>query len=147
MFKLVTIDYLPKLLELKQESWYGTHTTPFLNLDDQYNWFNNLKTKVYIFEHQLKNVGIWKVDFEQPGIANVGWDIFSEYRGKGFGKLLVQQGVEFTNLKRLNAEILSTNLISQKCAISAGFQHEGIKREAIYRCGIRLDSFLYGWTK
>jgi len=78
----------------------------------------------------------------------VGWDIFKVCRGKGLGKKLVRAGVDFSfemlNLHRLRADILETNLVSQKCAESAGFIKEGTEKSAVWKRKEWVDSYIYG---
>ncbi len=64
---------LDKLLELKQESWFGTHRVTILNSDDQKRWFASLdadphcpKNLVLIASTNLHvDVGVFK--------ANIDW--------------------------------------------------------------------------
>jgi RimJ/RimL family protein N-acetyltransferase len=95
-------------------------------------------------------VGIFKVfgiDY-QNRTADTGWDIFEDHRGKGFGKKLVAAGAAFCfnilNLHRLNAEILSTNVASLRCAEAAGYVLEGTRRQAVHKEGKYVDSHILG---
>lgn len=147
---------LEKLLDLKQESWFGTHRVSILNKTDQEKWFEKITqdlNSLILIASNDNPFGVFKIlniDWMNRN-ADVGWDIYKEHRGKGLGKPLVQAGVAFCfdilNLRRLNAEILENNVASQKCAESANFIKEGCKRQLVERCGIKIDSWIYGVLK
>ena len=157
LFKLQKID-LPHLWKLKQESWFGTHQVTINTLDEQEAWFDTLDTHptnprnlVLLAEGPRDpNFGIFKVfgiDYVNR-VADVGWDVFDDCRGKGLGKKLVAAGTAFCfnilNLHRLNAEILATNVASLRCADHAGYVHEGTKRMAVHKSGYYVDSLVLG---
>lgn len=152
---------------LKDESWFGTHSVSIVNKCDQHRWFESMDTNVinpkslmmiaeYMFEGTVmfyKPIGIFKITSIEwvNRTADVAWDLYEDYRGKGLGKPLVKSGVEFCfsilNLRRLDAEILETNLPSQKCAEAAGFILEGTRRQAVHCRGKEdkyIDSHFYG---
>jgi RimJ/RimL family protein N-acetyltransferase len=148
---------LPQLKDLKNESWRSTHQTRFVNMADQEQWFVRViadSTKLMLMaDVKATTVGIFKIcGIDQINSScDVGWDIFKEYRGKGYGKKLVQAGADFCfealNVHRLNAEILANNEQSVKCAEAAGFLMEGCKRAAVYKGGKYVDSYIYGKIK
>ena len=149
---------LPLLWKLKQESWANTHQITINTLEEQEEWFRSLDTsscsprQLILMAHSesTANFGIFKllnVDYVNR-TANVGWDVFEDYRGQGLGKALVVAGSAFSlqmlNLHRLNAEILSTNVASSKCAEFAGYIVEGTKRSAVHKLGKYVDSHVLG---
>jgi len=161
-YKSLTLRKLAKkdlklLFELKQESWFGTHHVTIVNDTDQERWFDNLDRHPHqpgqlflIAEVAEVPVGLFKVtsiDWVNRQ-ADAAWDIFKDYRGKGLGKDLVAAGTrfafEFLNLHRLNAEILETNIVSQKCAMAAGYEKEGCKRQAIFKNDHYINSWMFG---
>lgn len=151
---------LPLLQSLKNESWFATHTLAIVNDEDQERWFNSLDTNtgnpknlILIAEYDQYRIGVFKIRHIEwiNRTADVAWDIFEHFRGKGHGKALVKAGVEFCfsmlNLRRLDAEILKTNKASQKCAELAGFEYEGCKRKAVHcrkAVNCYVDSLIYG---
>lgn len=146
---------LPLLRDLKNESWFGTHNINFVNDTDQNNWFNNLnphKQLVLIAKSNGDSVGLFKID-------NIDWinrkcseghDTFKEHRGNGYGKLILEAGIDFVfevlNMNRVEAEVLENNIASQKCCDYIGYPQEGVKKNAIHKCGEYLDSIMYGLT-
>ena len=159
--KKLTRDDLLYLLDLKIESFETTHHVTIANIEDQNRWFDsldqhthsprNLHLIAYLKDEPYsKKFGIIKItniDWVSRN-ADIGWDVFKEYRGKGLGKKMVKSGIDYCfdilNLRRLTAEILSNNLASAKCAQYAGFSKEGIKKELTYKSNEYLDSFIYG---
>jgi RimJ/RimL family protein N-acetyltransferase len=155
------------LLELKNESWFGTHTVTFANTISQEKWLEKISLETHCprdlvlianctTEHTVfdggMNIGVFKIlniDWQNRK-AEVGWDIYKEYRGKGFGKEIVKTGIDYAfkmlNLRRLDAQILCTNEASIKCAKHAGFALEGVQKQAIFKNGEYIDNLLFGVT-
>lgn len=151
------------LLDLKNESWFGTHTVTLANYISQEKWIESISCEthcprnlVLVAGCEFANTpnhydfGIFKllnIDWQNRK-AEAGWDVFKEYRGKGKGKKLVKVGVDFAfnvlNLHRLDAQILITNETSLKCAIATGFQIDGRQNEAIFKNGKYIDNLILG---
>lgn len=139
--------------ELKDESWFGTHRVTIKNQNQQIKWFNgidNINNFFFVASCQDAIVGVYKAtncDWMSRQLDS-GLDVFYKYRGKGYGKKILECGVDFCfeilNMNRLNAEILSNNIASKKCHEFCGFLEEGKKRDCIYKCGVYLDSYIYG---
>lgn len=151
-----------KLLDLKNESHFGTHTVTFANLISQEKWIESISCEthcprnlVLIANVQILNnydCGIFKIlniDWQNRK-AEAGWDVYKDFRGNGYGKKLVKAGVDFAfeimNLHRLDAQILVTNQASLKCARQAGFIQEGLQKKAIIKNGEYIDNVLLGVT-
>lgn len=78
----------------------------------------------------------------------MSYGVFSGERRRGWGTKLVRTGVDFVfdvlNLRRIECEVLKTNVFSQRCVEKAGFKQEGIKRKAVFRMSEEIDSIVYG---
>jgi RimJ/RimL family protein N-acetyltransferase len=159
---------LPALLLYKKESWQQTHRISVLNSVDQENWFQRMSasttTLVMIAEESLERDGLtqWaRHDIEyrvglyvlenmdwQNGTYDMSYGVFSLYRNKGWGSKLVEAGADFgfevMNFRRVGCEILATNERSMRCVLRAGYEHEGIRKEIVHRCGEKIDSHMYG---
>jgi diamine N-acetyltransferase len=139
---------------LKDESWFGTHTITFKNMKQQINWYENLDNSKSMFfvayNEKNEKVGVYK-------IQNIDWisrsydsghDVFKEHRGLGYGKLVLEAGIDFgfeiLNMNRINMEILVNNVASFKTSQYVGFVQEGIKRKTIFKCGEYIDSVVLG---
>lgn len=149
---------LPLLKELKNESWFGTHNIVFVNDYDQKKWFENLDSN-----KQLILIAFETINQEPVGsfkIDNIDWvnrkcseghDTFKKQRGKGFGKLILEAGVDFVfevlNMNRVEAEVLENNIASQKCCSYIEYPKEGVRKKSIHKCGEYLDSIIYGFLK
>ena len=150
-------DDLKNLKVLKDESWFGTHNIAIINMDEQKKWYESMisngKGMVLIAaesERQEIPIGVYK-------ISNLDWingrydsahDVFQGARGKGFGKTILEAGVDFgfevLNAHRIDTEVLENNVASKKCALFVGFQEEGVKRKCVHKCDQWLDSVFYG---
>ena len=153
------------LLELKNESWFGTHTVTFANTISQEKWLEkislethcprdlvliaNCTTENTVFDGGM-NIGVFKIlniDWQNRK-AEAGWDVYKQYRNKGYGKKLVKDGTEYAfrmlHLRRLDTQILCTNEASIKCAKHAGFTLEGVQKQAILKNGEYIDNLLFG---
>jgi RimJ/RimL family protein N-acetyltransferase len=157
----VTLRYLteadlPPLLQLKEESWFGTHRITFTNEEMQLKWFKSLlnsphtPSNIVLLASEEYDFGIFKIlniDWQNRK-AEVGWDVFAHMRNNGLGKLLVKAGVDFCRdvlqFNTLRAEILVSNLASQKCAEFAGFYKIGVEKSAIFKNRTYIDNLIYG---
>jgi RimJ/RimL family protein N-acetyltransferase len=146
---------LPKLKDLKNESWFGTHHITFLNDFDQEKWFEGLNRNTHLIliaiDTKTNNeVGVYK-------FQNIDWynrkydsshDVFKEFRGMGYSKPVLCAGTDFAfevmNMNRIDGEVLENNIASLKSALYAGFTEEGIRRKSIYKCGEYLNSIHIG---
>lgn len=146
---------------LKQDSWMMTHQKTIINHADQQAWFDHMEGNPnnpsnLVLSVRSRQNGIYvltgcykvlRIDYISRS-ADVGWDLLKEFRGKGLGKAIVAGGANFCfdilNLRRLNAEILETNVPSQKCAEAAGFVLEGVKRESVHKPEGFVDSQFWG---
>jgi len=144
---------LQKMKDLKDESWFGTHNITINNMNQQEKWFKSLDNKTTMFFIVYKGqepVGTYK-------ISNIDWisrsyhsahDVFKDHRGKGLSKPVLEAGVDFgfevLNMHRLDTEVLENNLASLKTALWVGFQQEGVRRRAVYKCNTHLDSVCLG---
>ena len=153
----ITQQDLPLLLNLKNESWFGTHNISFVNEYDQKKWFESLNPQKTLILKAINNnceiVGLYK-------ISNIDWvnrrydsahDVFESYRGKGYSKPVLEAGVDFgfevLNMNRIDTEVLENNIASLKSAIWVGYIKEGQKRKCIHKCGEYLDSIILGILK
>jgi RimJ/RimL family protein N-acetyltransferase len=151
---------LEDLKALKDESWFGTHNITIINMEEQNKWYDSMignpRHMVMIVEDNRDEsepvgpVGVYKVsniDW-QNGRYDSAHDVFKQHRGKGYGKPLLEAGVDFgfevLNTHRIDTEVLENNIASQKCALFVGFQEEGLKRKCVHKCDQWLDSIFYG---
>jgi len=144
---------LNAFLELKNESWWGTHRTLISNTEDQEKWFDNLaSTSLFmsVFKEQ-ELLGICSY-------TNINWvdhvchgsgSTFKRASKEGIAKDAWSCGIDFAfeilNMHRVEAECLSCNYPAQKLNIQhIGMKIEGCKRQAIYKSGKYYDSLVLG---
>jgi len=140
------------LHDLKCENWWGTHKTIVLSRQDTCNWFSNLpsSTLVMIAKQDYRRIGVALYQDIDPiaRTANVSGAVLKEKRGElSFSafKAGVDFAFEILNLNRLNAEVSETHAGALKLETNVlGFQVEGRKRKAIYKCGQYYDSIVIG---
>lgn len=153
VFRKLEEDDLPSILLLKQESWWGTHRTPIVNSVDQSRWFKTIPDNSLYMTAMKDNelVGI-------AGYTNIDWlsrtldisgSIVRESRVPDIIKSAFAAGVDFAfemlNMHRLNAEVLESHVAAYSLETNfLGFQVEGVKRKAVYKCGRYYDSFVLG---
>ena len=150
--KRIELDDLQTLLDLKATTWNTTHSVTMNNIEQQRRWYDSIKSNEYYMKaiQDSKWIGMFKVNninsIDRTG--DVGWDVLEEFRGQKLSLPIIQCGVDFCfnllNLNRLNCEILENNPASIKSAEKAGFKKEGCKRQAVYRSGKYIDSYVYG---
>ena len=149
---------LSLLKDLKNESWFGTHNIYFVNDTDQENWFNNLNPSkqlvlIVVNTQTQEQVGLFKIDniYWINRKCSEGHDTFKNQRGKGYGKLILEAGIDFVfevlNMNRVEAEVLENNIASQKCCSYIEYPQEGRRKKAIHKCGEYLDSIIYGFLR
>jgi RimJ/RimL family protein N-acetyltransferase len=145
---------LPILRDLKNESWFGTHSISMVNLEDQEKWFSSLDSSKSLFLKAIDKkgdfVGVYKIqniDWVNRKYDS-GYDVIEEHRGMGYSKLVLEAGVDFgfeiLNMNRIDTEVLENNIASMKAILYCGFVKEGIKRKCIHKCGTYLDSVFLG---
>ena len=151
------------LFDLKQESWWGTHGAPIMNVQDQKDWFKNLDNRtlvmvaqVFIAQensvHEFWNtvgVGIYSNFDWVARTCDISGSIFKGFRGTEHTKNAFECGLDFgfemLNMHRIQAEVVEYNLAAQKLEIDhLGFTVEGRRRSAVYKAGEYYDSIILG---
>lgn len=141
------------LLKLKQESWWGTHQTPIVNSDDQNRWFDSIPktTLCMICQEDRANLGIIifsDIDHINRSLS-VSASIYEQKRNASVNSRFFRCGIDFAfeilNMRRINAEVLESNLPAQDLEINhLGFKVEGVRREAVYKAGRYYNSLVLG---
>lgn len=146
------------LLDLKQESWWGTHGTMIVNLDDQVRWYENIShnelfmvAEKFWRESAYKVVGIacyTEIDWYSRSL-NISGSIIKGVRKGDIVKPSFSAGLDFAfeilNMQRVGAEVLECNPAAQSLEIGhLGFAVEGQRRRAVYKSGRYYDSIQLG---
>ena len=155
--KLEKFD-LPFLLDLKKESWWGTHTTQIINSEDQNKWFENMPN-----DHLFLIGEVGSQNLETVGVAvytDINWinrslsisgSLFKKYRGEWAFKAFCS-GLDFAfemlNMNRVEAEVLEYHVAARLLETKKlGFVEEGKKRMSVYKCGQYYDSIILGMLR
>ena len=144
---------LVTLKELKKENWWGVHNTLIINDEDQLNWYNNLSDKDLFMMVMHEDVKLGVVSYTNINYINRSCSIsghaFKATSKANLAKISWYCGIDFAfemlNLRRTEAEVLSYNLPAQKINIETiGMKIEGVRKEAVYKCGRYYNSILLG---
>lgn len=139
------------LLELKKESWWGTHATKVFNEYDQQEWFKNLNEKTLVMVGLLNEELIGFVIYSNIDWINrklnVSGSILKNFRKMEITYPAFCAGLDFAfemlNMHRIEGEVLDCNLGAKYLEINKiGMIIEGKRKEAIYKCGQYYDSIL-----
>jgi RimJ/RimL family protein N-acetyltransferase len=144
---------LHSLLKLKEESWWGTHSTLIVNIEDQLKWYESIShNQLYmIAEKESKPIGIacyTEIDWFGRSL-NISGSIYKESRQMDVVKSAFSCGLDFAfevmNMQRVGAEVLETHTAAQYLEVGhLGFKMEGRRRRAVYKAGRYYDSILLG---
>lgn len=149
------------LLALRDELGHR-HRPTITTMAGQRDWLASLdkdphhpKNLVLMAERQVEGsaaiIGIFKIaDIDYINrMADVGWDIFPRYRGRGFARNMITTGtlfaIEVLNLRRVTAEIRADNPASLASVRSVGYTHEGTKRACCFDGGTYVDSLIFSY--
>jgi len=154
----VDSEDLDILLDLKTESWFGTHNIAFLNYADQLAWFTRESAdpnSLYLMVHDMEKqdcpaIGLYTVQHIDwiNSVVDDGHHVFKKHRGQGYSYPVKEAGVDFVfevlNVNRISGDVIVNNLASMGPAERVGFKREGVRRQAVWRSGRYLDSWLIG---
>jgi RimJ/RimL family protein N-acetyltransferase len=147
---------LNALADLKNESWWGTHKTSFVNMVDQRAWYesipsNTLCMMLMSFKDTVGMVIYSDIDSISRSLKISG-SAYHRFRKPEILKAGFAAGLDFAfemlNVQRVEAEVLASNGPAQHYEIDyLGFKVEGVKRKAVYKCGRYYDSLVLGMLR
>ena len=107
-----------------------------VTMEEHMNWLqkvtDNPNRQLFVFEINGEPVGQLRLDIEGSA-AEISYGLASEYRGKGLGRVLLEQAeakADELGIEELTAEVLSHNVASQRLFKKLGFEEE--QQEEIY---------------
>ena len=124
----------------------------------QNKWFESITASknntVFIIFHKdpAKAIGVWKLQGldDVNRCTELGMDIFSGYRGKGFGlksfHMIFKYLFESLNIHTVYAKVGEYNEVSLAAAQKAGFKINGKIRESLFRRGRYWDNIVLDIT-
>lgn len=108
-----------------------------VTMEEHLNWLqrviDNPYRQLYILEIDGEPVGQLRLDIEENLTAEISYGLGIEHRGKGFGKILLEQAELLVNLfgiAELTAEVLPHNMASCKLFQKLGYTEE--KKDDLY---------------
>lgn len=153
VLRKLALSDLSRLKALKEESWWGTHSTSILNHEDQYRWYSSLpgSTLCMITEIDEMPTGIviYSSIDNTSRVLSISASVFHCYRSPETNRRVFRCGTDFAfeilNMHRIEAEVLECNLAAQQLEIDfLGFKVEGCKRESVYKSGKYYNSLVIG---
>jgi UDP-4-amino-4,6-dideoxy-N-acetyl-beta-L-altrosamine N-acetyltransferase len=151
-FRPVEESDLDNIRDLRNyESTWTNLTDPRpISAGGQAAWLQSLgqkSGKFYFIALDDENPFIGMVRMDEYDMQNrsirVGADVVPSLRGKGFGTRIYEAIKKYCfdemNCHRVWLQVLQTNAVGKRLYSSAGFQYEGILRQAVFRNGSYVD--------
>ena len=110
--------------------------TPEAHLKWMENVIQNPLRKLFILEVDGYPVGQLRLDLKENSIAEISYGLGADHRGKGYGRLLIEQAEEMAatlGLTELNAEVLLHNKASSDIFRMLGFEEEKKEDRYVYQ--------------
>jgi spore coat polysaccharide biosynthesis predicted glycosyltransferase SpsG/RimJ/RimL family protein N-acetyltransferase len=98
-----------------------------IDWDEHISWFtkrlDSPNCKIFILTFDSVSVGQIRFDIGKDGFASIDYSIIPKYRGRGFGKSIIQLGMNqiLGSVKRIEARVELENIASNKVFESLGF--------------------------
>lgn len=143
---------LKDLLELKRESWWGTHKTPIINIKDQELWYESIPSNQLFMIAEVNEVPIGIASYTRINwisrTLNIAGSIYKDRRAK-YSRAAFCAGLDFAfeilNMHKCEAEVLEYHIAAKKLEIDfLKFNVEGIKRKSVFKCGVYYNSIAIG---
>ena len=99
---------------------------------------HNVRVGLYTIQH---------IDW-MNGVVEDGHHVFKQHRGQGYSFPVKEAGVDFVfemlSINKIACQVIVNNLASMGPTDRVGFKVEGISRQAVFRVGKYLDSYILG---
>lgn len=134
--------------------WRTTGMARPNSMADEREWFESLSERddsvsfaVAADGDLVGNVGLRDVTADD-GTAEIGFYVLPDHQGEGYAteaaRLAVGYAFDHQRLHRVDAETYGFNQASRRVLENAGFQHEGVRRDAAFVDGDYHDVHVYG---
>jgi len=144
---------LADLKALKNESWWGVHSTLIVNDLDQQRWFERLTDRDLFMMVMREDKKLGVTSFTNINHINrcchASGSAFRTTSRANLAKeawhCCIDFAFEMLNMNRCEAEVLAYNTPAQKRNIETiGMRVEGVRRQSVYKAGQYYDSILLG---
>ncbi len=115
-----------------RENSFSTET---ISMDNHRKWFNNVLLREYIrlFVMVVNGTPVGQVRITIEGnVAELGYSIADEYRGKGYGRKIIELMIDkihkgFPDIDIIIGRVKKENIPSQRVFQGLGFNKEGFE--------------------
>ncbi|ONN28029.1 GCN5 family acetyltransferase [Thermosipho affectus] len=163
VFKEIFFNEINKLYEFRKSV---LSETKFLvtSLEELMDFKSFKKYVEFYIENELRKIFIAKLENKIIGeidimiherkrmrhVAEYGISVLREFRGMGIGKKLIQIAEEWVfknGVKRIQLEVIESNLIAINLYIKLGYKIEGRKKKAVNLDGNYVDLLIMAKVK
>lgn len=150
-FTQMSIEDLPKFLEIRNQSTEFLHNDTKFTLEQATKWFNTEKPLFYTMKIGDKMIGYFRTSNYANDCMYIGCDIDPIYRGYKLAQMgyrdFIKRIYEKFNLKMIRLEVLSTNDRGIHLYNKLGFKTIGVLNNKIKRNNQEIDVILMEHTK
>ena len=108
----------------------NSFNSEFISYEEHIKWFNRIMSNDTVIQYILmdNDIPIGQIRLNVNGHeAEISYSIFSDYRGKGYGRSILELirqeiGEQYRNINRLVAKVRPENIASQKSFEKAGYE-------------------------
>lgn len=110
----------------------NSFNSAFISYETHQKWFRNMMSDESVLQYILMDdetpIGQIRLNVEGEE-AEIGYSISEEYRGKGFGRKILQMIVaevkeNYPEIKRMVAKVKPENVASNKLFVSEGYEEK-----------------------
>ena len=147
------VEDAQRFFEILNNDNFSFFDTRVDSLEDEIKYIESLKDNKYQInftvlkdDKVVGGAGI-KLDYHRSFIGEIGYVIEEKYWGQGIAPKVVELIEEYviknTKLKRLEIIIDVNHIASQKVALKAGYEKEGVLKNSLKCFGKYKDGILY----
>ncbi len=145
-FKKMTIEDVPRFLEIRNQSSEFLHNNTQFTLDQATKWFKKEKPLFYMIILGEKSIGYFRTSNLEKDSIYIGCDIDPIFRGYKLGQMAYHNFMVMIydkfNLTNIKLEVLSNNTRAIHLYNKLGFNQIGVSPEKIIRNGLEIDSIV-----
>ena len=109
-------------VDVRNNSFIQESTT----FENHFKWFskkiNNSDTSIFILSNEFNNIGQIRIDYEKSYWL-IDYSIDREYRGMGYGKIIIELLLKKCNNFKFRAVVKKNNLPSISVFLKTGFKN------------------------
>lgn len=150
----IGVGFSWEMAQAKNSGWATQHRSILVSPEMQKEYQNkmllsdhdyHLMVEVDDSKQEIGIVNVSNIDFINRS-ASVGMMALEFTKGQAecalMPEIVTDFAFEFLNLHRLEAEVLENNPAAMKFDLKLGYQIEGVKRKAVFKCNKYHDSYM-----